>query len=354
MVSLYVDGSRRLFSTNSQDVGDVLKHAGVKLASGDIVEPAAATSISHGQFNINVYRAHPVLVEDGLRTYHIHSAHQSPRLLALDAGIKTYPEDTYTTGIITDIVENSALGEKVTINRAKPMQVQVDGGVRTIRTQAGTIGDALKAADISLGVQDTVSQSLGAPVLPGMDVAITRVSEALVTQTQTLPRPVQTITDPTALKGTTTVTNPGSDGQKTVTYRIHYTNGVETSREVVQVVSETDPQPQIVSVGTKVVFAGSVEYWRPLVEAAAAANGLDPNMMLRIMNCETHGNASDVSSFVINGQHPTGLFQFLPSTWATATAKYGSGTEDIMDGAAQIKIAAAYMAANGTGAWECK
>jgi len=350
MVSLYVDGSRRLFSTNSQNVGDVLRHANIKLNSGDIVEPAAATAISHGQFNINVYRAHPVLVVDGLQTYHVNSAHQSPRLLALDAGVKTYTEDTYSTGIITDFVQNSALGEKVTINRAKPLSVKVDGGFRTIRTQAGTVGDALKAADISLGVQDTVSQPLTDPVVPGMDVAITRVSEALVTQTQTLPRPVQTVNDPTALKGTSTVTDPGADGQKTVTYRIHYTNGVETSREVVQVVSETDPKPQIVSVGTKVIFAGSVEYWRPQVVAAATANGLDPN----IMNCETHGNASDVSSFVINGQHPTGLFQFLPSTWATATAKYGTGTEDIMDGAAQIKIAAAYMAANGTGAWQCK
>jgi uncharacterized protein YabE (DUF348 family) len=354
MVSLYVDGSRRLFSTNSQNVGDVLKHAGVKLGSGDIVEPAAATSISHGQFNINVYRAHPVLVEDGLRSYRIHSAHQSPRLLAIDAGIKVYPEDTYSSGIITDFVQNSAVGEKVTIKRAKPLQVKVDGGLRTIRTQAGTVGAALKAADISLGVKDTVSQSLNTQVVPGMAVAITRVTEALVTQTQTLPRPVQTVDDPTVLKGTTTVKDPGSDGQKTITYRIHYTNGIETSREVVQVVSETAPQPQVVSVGTKVLFAGTVEYWRPQVVAAATANGLDPNMMLRIMNCETHGNASDVSGFVINGQHPTGLFQFLPSTWATATQKFGSGTEDIMDGSAQIKIAAAYMAANGTGAWQCK
>src|SRR5207302_887645 len=115
---------------------------------------------------------------------------------------------------------------------------------------------------------------------------------------------------------------PGSDGQKTVTYRIHYQDGKEIGREVVQIVSQTDPVAQMVSVGTKVMFAGNVEYWRPQVVAAAAANGLDPNMMLRIMNCETHGNASDISVFVINGQHPTGLFQFLPSTWATATQKY--------------------------------
>jgi hypothetical protein len=152
------------------------------------------------------------------------------------------------------------------------------------------------------------------------------------------------------LKGQTVVTTPGADGQKTVTWRIHYQDGHEIGREAVQLVSQTNPVAQVVTVGTKVMFAGSVEYWRPLVEAAAAQYGLDPNMMLRIMNCESHGNATDVSSFVINGQHPTGLFQFLPSTWISA-----GGTQDnIFDGSVQIQLAAKKMAKEGTGAWQCK
>jgi resuscitation-promoting factor RpfB len=350
LVSLYVDGQKHFFATDAPTVGDVLRRAGVQLGTGDLVEPAAATSMPKGQFNINVYRARPVLVVDGLRSYPLRSAYQSPRLLAQAADLTVYPEDQYRTEVITDIVQNSAIGEKVTLVRAKPFTLKVDGQVRKLRTQAATVGEALKTAGIALGLKDTVSADLASPLLPGLSLQITRVSEAVATLTQTLPRPVKTVTDPTVLKGQTTVKAEGADGQKTTTYRIHYKDGVETGREAIQVVSQTDPVARVVVVGTKVFFAGSVEFWRPQVESAAAANGLDPNMMLRIMACESRGNATDVSAFIINGEHPTGLFQYLPSTWRAA----GGTDANIFDGSLQIQLTARKMAAQGTKAWQCQ
>lgn len=350
MVSLYADGEKRLFPTDAATVGEVLARANVKLKPGDLVEPSAATVVSQGQFNINVYRARPVLVVDGLRSYHLSSAYQSPRLLAVAAGLTVYAEDRYRSEVITDIVEDTAIGERVTIERAKPLDVKVDGKVRTIRTQAKTMGDALKDANIALGIKDSVSTPLDAPVVPGMTTAVTRVTEAVATLTKALPRSVKTVTDPAMLKGQTKVKTEGSDGQKTVTYRIHYQDGVETSREQIQVVSQTEPVTRVITVGTKVLFAGSVEYWRPQVEAAAAQWGLDPNMMMRIMSCESKGNATVVSRFIVNGEHPTGLFQYLPSTWRAA----GGTNDNILDGSVQIQITAKKMALSGTGAWQCK
>lgn len=342
MVSLYVDGQKRLFSTSATTVGDVLGRAHVKLGQGDLVEPSASTVMSGGQFNVNVYRARPVLVVDGTKSYHVLSAYQSPRLLALAAGLTLYPEDNYRSEIITNIVQTDSIGEKVTVQRATPMNVQVDGGLHQIRTQAKTVADALKTAGISLGLKDTVSTSLSAPVVSGMTVNITRVTEADVTLTQTLPRPVQTVNDPTMLKGQSVVKQAGSDGQKTVTYNIHYQNGVETSRQVLQVVSQTAPVAQIISVGTKILFAGNIEYWRPQVQSAAAQYGVDPNLMLAIMNCESHGNATDVNSIGASG-----LFQFLPSTWASN----GGSPNSILDGSAQIQMAAKVLSTQGTSPW---
>jgi uncharacterized protein YabE (DUF348 family) len=348
-VSLYADGSKHLFSTDAATVGDVLQRANVKLADGDIVEPSANTRVK-GQFNINVYRARNVLVTDGLKSYHIKSAYQSPRLLALAAGLTVYAEDKYKTEVITDIVGHDALGEQVIIDRAKPLVVKVDGATRTIRTQAGTVGDALKDAGIALGLKDAVSDAPTAPVIPGDTVQITRVSEVVATITQALPHATKTIADPTVLKGQTAVKVAGVDGQKTTTYRIHYQDGVETSREALQVVSQTAPVDTVQVVGTKVLFAGSVEYWRPMVEQEAAKWDFDPNTMMRIMACESKGNATSVSQFIINGEHPTGLFQYLPSTWRAA-----GGTDDnILDGAAQIRVTAKKMALYGTGPWQCK
>jgi resuscitation-promoting factor RpfB len=350
MVSLYADGQKRLFSTDAPTVGEVLRRSNVELATNDLVEPSPDTKLSQGQFNINVYRARPVLVIDGAQSYHIRSAYQSPRLLALAAGLSVYGEDQYDSSVVTDIVDSDTIGEQVVIKRAKPLTVQVDGRTRTLRTQSKVLGDALAGADIAIAPKDTVSLPLTAPVVPGMTVAITRVTEAVITQTNVLPRPVVTVTDPAVLKGVTTVRTAGADGQKTITYRVHYQNGVETKRETLQVVSQAAPVTKVVVVGTKVIFSGSVEYWRPLVEAAAAQWGMDPNTMLRIMTCESRGNASSISQFIINGEHPTGLFQYLPSTWRAA-----GGTDDnILDGAVQIQLTAKKMSLYGTKPWQCQ
>lgn len=350
LISLYADGQQRLFATDAATVGDVLSRANIKLAGKDLVEPAASTPVPTGPFNINVYRARPVIVVDGLQTYRLSSAYQSPRLLALAAGLIVYPEDQFRTQVISDIVGSDAIGEEVIVTRAKPLNLKVDGQTRIIRTQAASVGDSLKDAGVALGAKDTVSAGLASPVISGMDVTITRVTEAQVTLTQTLPHGVQQIDDPTLLKGVSSVKTPGVDGQKTVTYLIHYQDGKETARETIQVVSEVQPVTQVVIMGTKVIFAGSVEYWRPMVVAAATAWGLDPNTMLRIMNCESHGNASSISTFIVNGEHPTGLFQFLPSTWRSA----GGTNNNILDGALQIQLAAKKMAHEGTSAWQCK
>jgi uncharacterized protein YabE (DUF348 family) len=350
MVSLYVDGSKRLFSTNAQTVAQVLSRSQVTLGKNDLVEPAAGTKITTDQFNINVYRAHPVVIVDGQNTYHVLSAYQSPELLAQSAGLPTYPEDTYSTSVITNFVQAGSIGEQVIINRAKPMSILVDGTTRNIRTQAKTVGAALADADISLGPKDTVSVPLSSPVISGMTTTITRVTDATVTLTSVIPFQTQQVTDPTVLKGQTQIKTPGVNGQTTETFLIHYENGVETSRQPLQLVSQTQPVTQVEVIGTEVIFEGSVEYWRPQVIAAATQWGVDPNTMLRIMECESNGNAGDISTFVVDGQHPEGLFQYLPSTWIAA----GGTADNILDGPTQIQITAKKMALDGTGAWACQ
>jgi hypothetical protein len=181
-------------------------------------------------------------------------------------------------------------------------------------------------------------------------LTVTRVTQAVVTQAQVLPFQTQNVNDPNLLKGQTQVETAGVNGQKVATYLAHYVDGVETSQQLLQVVSNTPPTTQVVQVGTEVIFEGSVMYWRPQVLTAAAEYGVDPNLMLQIMECESNGNAVDVSTFVIDGQHPTGLFQYLPTTWQAD----GGAPGDILNGSAQIQITAKVIAQQGTGAWECQ
>ncbi len=350
LVSLYVDGSKHVISTDDHTVGEFLKRAGIVLRDGDTTDPNAATVIAGNMFNINVYRARPVLVVDGTQSRIVRSTSQSPEAIAGQAGYKVYHEDEYTSSVVTDFVGYGTIGEQITIRRATPLTVKVDGQVRSIRTQAKRLDDALLRAGIIVGPKDTVSAPLDSAIVPSMAVAIVRVSEVITTETSVLPRPTTSTTDPNLAKGVINVVSAGADGSKTVTYRIHYRDGVETSRQIVKLVSQTAPIPKVQVVGTKEFFMGSVEYWRPEVVAAAAQWGIDPNMMLRIMNCESHGHATSVNTATVNGEHATGLFQYLPSTWRAA----GGTDANIFDGSTQIQITAKKMALYGTAPWACK
>ena len=350
MVSLYVDGQKRVLGTSADTVSSLLDRAGVTLRRGDLVEPAPKTVMTDGMFNVNVYRARPVTVVDGYRSYRLASASQSPHRLAEQAGLTVYPEDTYVMDAVTDIVPSEAVGDRITVQRSVPYTVKVDGKVRALRTQGKTVGAALKTSGIALGLNDSVTVPATTPILPGLSFGVVRVSEVVTDISEVLPRPTKTTNDSSLLKGQTQTTTEGADGAKVTTYKIHYKDGVETGREVIKLLSRTEPQPKVMVVGTKVLFSGSVEYWRPMVAAAAAQWNFDPNVMMRIMACESRGNATVVSQFIVNGEHPMGLFQYLPTTWKAA----GGTDANILDGPTQIQITAKKMALYGTGPWQCK
>jgi uncharacterized protein YabE (DUF348 family) len=310
-----------MFSTEAATVGEVLTRAGVKLGQNDLVEPSATSPVPTGPFNINVYRARPVMVVDGLKTYNLRSAFQSPRLLALAAGLVIYPEDRFGTEITTDIVESEFIGEKVTIDRAKPLNVKVDGKERLIRTQASTTVEALKGAGIVLGAKDAVTIDPAAPVTSGMSVGITRVTEATVTLTHALPRTVKTIADPAMYRGQSTVQAEGSDGQKTVTYRIQYKDGIETSREAIQTVKHVEPVTRVIVQGSKT----PEDAWA------------------KLRMCEAGGDYTRNSG---NGYY--GAYQFNLSTWQS---NGGTGSPHEAAPAVQDEIAKKLFARRGASPW---
>jgi hypothetical protein len=79
---------------------------------------------------------------------------------------------------------------------------------------------------------------------------------------------------------------------------------------------------------------GSVEQWRSLVSQFFPANRVEE--ALRIIDCESNGNPSAVNPY----SGASGLFQFLPSTWATTAPSAGYGGASALDPEANIASAA--------------
>lgn len=315
-----------MFPTSAKTVSAAVSQAGVKLDPTDLVEPGLNTPITDSFFNINVYRSMPALVVDGDHVTTVETGYRGPRQIATSAKLNLYPEDQVSNGLVTDFIHDHTVGQKVVITRATPLTIKTDGKLMPVRTLKSTVAEVLAEKGIKLGPEDTVTPALSAPIPVGGQIVITRVTQAVVQATETIPRPTTTVTDPNQPRGFSAVQNPGADGSRHVTYRVHYQDGVEVGRETLSIDSIVQPKAKVVSVGTKVFFSGSVEYWRPMVDEAAASTGVDPNLMLSIMRCESNGNANSS-----NGTH-FGLYQYSQSTWES----YGMAFSDIFDGAKQI------------------
>lgn len=92
----------------------------------------------------------------------------------------------------------------------------------------------------------------------------------------------------------------------------------------------------------------AVERWRPVVQANFAPDLVED--ALRIIGCESKGDPAAVNPY----SGASGLFQFLPSTWAVASVKAGVGDRSVFDGEANT-IAASWLAeyyrSNGSSPW---
>ncbi len=342
VVSITSDGRTRIVTTDVDTVEEVLDRASISVGANDLVEPAPQTALPNGFFNVNVYRAEVYRVLDGEQSKLVTSAHRSPRLIAEDAGIKLYPEDEADASRVQDFVSAPAVGQQVVIKRATPITLSADGKTDTVRSHASSVGKLLADAGIQLGSKDTIQPALDAPIVNGITVSITRVTDTDVDVTEVIPFTSKTVTDPNQPKGVSIVQVAGVNGRRQVSYRIHYENGVEKSRIVLAVTGQQEPVNQIVVAGTKVAFSGSIEHWRPFVLESAARWGVDPNLMLAIMHCESRGDAN-----ASNGSH-FGLYQYSAATWKS----YGHPMSTIFDGPAQIEATAGRLAQkNATAPW---
>jgi len=255
IVNVYVDGKQQVVPTRAETVGAVIKTLPLDISKQDIVEPAQDTPITDTDFNINVYKARNVtIVDNGHRTV-VTSAEQDPRTLVQKAGTTVYPEDKVTKAEVADPVAEGALGDKVVIDRATPLNLNIYGTPVVVRTHSTTLKDVLKEKNVQIAADDTVQPSLDTPVTANLQVFIVRVGHQVTSVEESIDPPVQYVDSPNLNKGTNQVQSAGAPGKKLVTYEIELQNGKEVSRKKIQEVTAVEPVTKVVLRGTKVEAA---------------------------------------------------------------------------------------------------
>jgi uncharacterized protein YabE (DUF348 family) len=263
VVRLFVDGSEQVIPTRARTVEQLLDRLNIAVSKNDIVEPSVETEITDSGFEVNVYRARTVLVDDGEKERVIFTAEPTPERIAKQVGVTVHPED-HVTKVPADTVEpvvavrEGVVAEKVIIDRAVQASINLYGTVVMVRTHAGTVGELLSEKGITINEGDTLQPDLTALLTPQTQIFITRFGTRIEQVEEVIEPPTETVDDYELTLGTRRVREPGKPGKRIVTYEILVENDVETSRKVLQELIVEQPVTQVVARGRKApVVAGN-------------------------------------------------------------------------------------------------
>ena len=92
-VTLDDGGETVTVRTDARTVGEVLERAGVILTEADVVNPGLEMEIDQNDFVISIWRARPVLIEDGVFRKYLLTTELDPREIVIKAGVNIYEED---------------------------------------------------------------------------------------------------------------------------------------------------------------------------------------------------------------------------------------------------------------------
>jgi len=172
--------------------------------------------------------------------------------------VTTYATDADTlmalSGITAgeyDDISYTAYAENVSnlnIQRAFTIHVTADGATADVAMTEGTVSEALSRAGVSLGEHDYTEPSLDAAVYAEQSITVHRVAYQDTLSYEAIP--YETVYSYTSEfykhKKTTLVRQKGADGEKTITSRQRWVDGVLESSQVVGVEITKAPRTEII------------------------------------------------------------------------------------------------------------
>lgn len=332
--------------TQATTLRAVLAEANIRLDANDRVEPGLDETLVANNYQVNIYRARPVVIVDGPVKQLVMSAYQTPKQIAQHAGIKLRDEDSADVSVTSDFVSDGA-SLRMDVDRAEPVRLTLYGETQTVYTQATNVREFLREKSIELGPQDDMSLGTDAKLKPGIKLSIWRNGKQTVTREEKIAYPVEQIKDANREAGYRQVKTPGADGKKMVTYEIVMRDGKEVSRKTIQSVTTKQPKKQVEVIGTKLPpVAGPAEILNR-INAASTRLGIDANRVATIAKCESGFNPRADSGYY------KGLFQHDPGYWPARAERYGFAGASIFDVDAQIGVSTAMMAGGGWSHWGC-
>lgn len=300
IITLHDDGIDKGFITKKATVREALKEQRIRLDARDRTEPGLDEKLISSSYQVNIYRARPVLIRDGSAETKIVTSFRTPKQIAKDANVTIHDEDVVRLLPSSDPLVDGA-SEIMTITRATPFTFDFYGKQQQAYTMASTVEAMLREKGIVMASSDDISPVRTTQLQSGMTIRLWRNGIQTLTVDEEIAFTTKQITNADQPVGYKKVETPGEPGKRTVTYEVNMQNGVEVSRKEINSVATKQPVQQVEVIGGKSNYSDSLQAW-----------------LLALRTCETGGNYARNSG---NGYY--GAYQFLPSTWNSIASKTG-------------------------------
>ncbi len=232
--------------SSSKTVEQALEEGEIALNEGDEVSPASDTKVSEAQ-EIVISRKNTVSLSMDGKTREVEMVGGTVGDLLEQEKI-TLGEKQHVNYALDEYLTD---GMEIKVSYSFSIEVQCDGKTYSQDMEAETVGDVLKELNITPGKDDRVTPAVTEAVTEGMKIVVNRVTFDTVVETEETEYETVYEDDSSMAKGQEEVSVKGENGQKEVTYKVTYVDGVEESREVVSETVTKEPINKVVKVGTK-------------------------------------------------------------------------------------------------------
>lgn len=162
-------------------------------------------------------------------------------------GISVSGADALSLPFTTALVS----AQEVTLTKATPITITVDGMSIKSLSSAASVGQALQASGITLQNLDYCVPSEEEPLPADGTIRVVRVREEVQVQQESIPYDVDYKSDSTMALDEKKVVTAGQYGTQITRAIIRYEDGVETSREVEETTTLVEPVNEVIAYGAQ-------------------------------------------------------------------------------------------------------
>lgn len=257
LINVWIDpeGEVITLDTPALTPRDIFTAAGLQPSVGDEVlingQSAALDEVLERRAGMTLqYRpAVKIQLKQGEETKTFSSAASTLGLALWQQGIHVGGGDRLTASFSQPLHETL----DVTLILAHPIEIKADGMTVSSVSAAETVGEAVKAAGISLQELDYTKPAEDSPLPEEGKIQVVRVSEKIIQEQSAIPYETERIADDSMEINQEEVIETGQEGIKASRIRVRYEDGEEVSRTNLEDIVLVEPVNRVVHYGSQIV-----------------------------------------------------------------------------------------------------